>query len=188
MSTEQDLNPVRVDVSARRPLGCPMAVATEVLLLRPHGVAEATTAAGETGLWPMFVMVVTEPTDRDAGLALPLFDLLDRPKHANELSIVAVESVWSVLDPANALLTFTVRAAVPVSFDLRILLPAAPVLDVLDRVARGTTIGITTRDRAERLRGRVDVGTVLRDVVLLSCPSSSELADVADTLRAAREG
>ena len=98
-----------------------------MLLLRPHAVPE-TDATGETGLWPMFVMVVTEPTDRAARLALPLFELLDRPKQANELSIVAVESAWSVLDPANALLTLTVRAALPVSFDLRILLPAAPVL------------------------------------------------------------
>lgn len=156
-----------------------------MLLLRPHAVP---AAAGETGLWPMFVMVVTEPTDRAAPLALPLFELLDRPKHANELSIVAVESAWSVLDPANALLTVTVRAAVPISFDLRILLPAAPVLDILDVVARGATIGVTTRDRSVRLRGRVDVRTALRDVVLLSCPPSADLADIAGVLRAVREG
>lgn len=166
--------------------GCPTVVATEVLLLRPCAVPVSATAA-DTGRWPMFVMVVTEPTDRAARLALPLFELLERPKHANELSIVAVESAWSVLDPANALLTLTVRAAVPVSFDLRILLPAAPVLDVLDVVARGATIGVTTRDRANRLRGRVDIGTALRDVVLLSCSPSVELADLTSALRAARE-
>ena len=172
-------------MAARGRRGCPTAVATEVLLVRPHSVPEPAATASEVGLWPMFVMVVTEPTGRVAELAVPLFELLDRPKHANELSAVAVETAWSVLDPANALLTLTVRAAVPVSFDLRILLPAAPVLDILDVVARGATIGITTRDRADRLRGRVDVRTTLRDVVLLSCPPSVELAGV---LRAFREG
>jgi hypothetical protein len=186
VSTKPDLNPIPARISAQEHLGCPTAVATEVLLLRPHAVPEPD-AAGESGLWPMFVMVVTEPTDRAARLAQPLFELLDRPKHANELSIVAVESAWSVLDPANALLTLTVRAAVPVSFDLRILLPATPVLHVLDVVARGATIGITTRDRADRLRGRVDVRTTLRDVVLLTCPPSVELASLASVLRAVRE-
>jgi hypothetical protein len=154
-------------------------VATEVLLLRPRGVEE-------TRPWPMFVMVVTEPTDSAAPLAAPLFALLGRPNHANELSIVAVESAWSVLDPANALLTMTVRAADPVAFDLRVLLPAAPVLDLLDIVARGATIGITSRDRADRLRGRVDLGTALRDVVLLNWRASSELADLVGALRAAK--
>jgi hypothetical protein len=171
---------------ARGHPGCPTAVATEVLLLRPHAVPESATA-GEAGRWPMFVMVVTEPTDQAAPLALPLFELLDRPKQANELSIVAVESAWSVLDPAHALLTVTVRATVPVTFDLRILLPAAPVLDILDVVARGATIGVTTRERADHLRGRVDVRAALRDVVLLSCPPSTELAALAGMLRAFRE-
>lgn len=186
VSTKQDLDPKSDRASVRRQPGCPMAVATEVLLLQPHGVVEP--AGGGAGLWPMFVMVVTEPADRTARQALPLFELLDRPKQANELSLVAVESVWSVLDPANALLTLTMRAVVPVSFDLRILLPAAPVLDVLDVVARGAAIGITTRERADRLRGRVEVGTVLSDVVLLSCPPSAELAELADVLRVVREG
>jgi hypothetical protein len=166
---------------------CPTAVATEVLLLRPHAVPERATTE-KTGRWPLFVMVVTEPTDRAASLALPLFELLNRPKHPNELSIVAVESAWSVLDLGNALLTMTVRAAVPISFDLRILLPAAPVLDILDLVAHGATIGVTTRERADRLRGRLDVRTALREVVLLSCPPSAELAHLAGVLRAFREG
>jgi hypothetical protein len=181
VSTELDLKAMPV----RAYPGCPTVVATEVLLLRPCAVP--VSAAAGTGRWPMFVMVVTEPTDRAAELALPLFELLERPRHANELSIVAVESAWSVLDPANALLTLTVRAAVPVAFDLRILLPAAPVLDVLDVVARGATIGVTTRDRADRLRGRVGIGTALRDVVLLSCSPSVELSDLTSALRAAQE-
>lgn len=179
VSTRQDLSARRITRTGQA--GCPTAVATEVLLLRPRGVAESR-------LWPIFVMVVTEPAGRSAPLASPLFESLDRPKHGNELSIVAVESAWSVLDPANALLTMTVRAAVPVSFELRILLPAAPVLDLLEVVARGASIGITTRDRADRLRGRADVRTALRDVVLLNCRSSVELADVAGVLRAARGG
>jgi hypothetical protein len=187
VSTKQELNPMPVRASVRGHPGCPTAVATEVLLLRRRGVADSSAVVGETGLWPMFVMVVTEPTDRAAWRALPLFELLDRPKRANELTIVAVKSAWSVLDPANALLTLTVRATAPVSFDLRILLPAAPVLDVLAVVAHGATIGITTRDRAHRLRGRVEIGTVLRDVVLLSGPPSADLADIAAALRVARE-
>jgi hypothetical protein len=182
MSTKQDLNPTRAPARGHR--DCPTAVATEVLLLRP---SEPAASAVETGLWPMFVMVVTEPTDRAARLAVPLFALLNRPRHANELSIVAVESTWSVLDPANALLTVTVRATFPIAFDLRILLPATAVLDVLDVVARGTTVGITTQERADGLRGRVDARTALRDVVLLSCPPSAHLADIARVLRAARE-
>ncbi len=185
VSTEQGLNMMPM-TRPRRPV-CPTVVATDVLLLRPHGVAGPSSPEGEGGLWPMFVMVVTEPTDRAAEVALPLFEQLYRPKHANELSVVAVESVWSILDPANALLTLTVRAAVPVSFDLRILLPAAPVLDLLEVVARGVTIGITTRDRAVRLRGRVDVRTALADVVLLNCPPSADLANLSDVLRAVRE-
>ena len=157
-----------------------MVVVSEVLLLRPRG-------GDDTGPWPMFVMVVSRPTERAPALAMPLFELLDRPKRPNELSMVAVKSTWSVLDPANALLTMSVRGAVPFSFDLRIILPAAPVLDVLDVAARGDAIGITTRDHADRLRGRVDIGTALRNVVLLSCPPSVELADLASLLRAARE-
>jgi hypothetical protein len=168
-------------------LDCPTVVATEVLLLRPRGVPGSAVAAVENRRWPMFVMAVTEPTDPATRPALPLVELLDRPRTANEPSIVAVETAWSVLDPANALLTLTVRASVPVSFDLRILLPAASVLDALDTVGRGATIGLTTRDRAARLRGRVDVGTALRDVVLLTCSPSVELADLTAAVRAAQE-
>jgi hypothetical protein len=181
VSTKLELNALSDRAPARGYPGCPMAVATEVLLLRRPDVRE-------TRLWPMLVMVVTEPADRDSSSARPLFELLDRPKHVNELSIVAAESAWSVLDPASALLTLTVRATVPVSFDLTILLPAAPVLDILDVAARGTAIGVTTQDHANRLRGRVDIRTVLRDVVLLTCPPSTDLADLAAALRSARKG
>jgi len=183
VSTEPGLN--TVPITGPRRSTCPSVVATDVLLLRPHGVAG--TPSTEGGLFPMFVMVVTEPTDQAAAAALPLFEQLYRPKYANELSVLAVESAWSILDPANALLTLTVRAALPVSFDVRIMLPAAPVLDILEVVARGATIGITTRERAARLRGLVDVRTALNEVVLLSCQPSADLADLADVLRAVRE-
>jgi hypothetical protein len=176
-----------VRTSSRRRLGRPTAVATEVLLLRPRGVTGPPATVGESSIWPMFVMVVTEPADPAAGLALPLFDLLHRREYANEPSIVAVETAWSVLDSTNALLTLTVRAAEPVSVDLTILLPAAPVLDILHVIARGATVGVTTQERADRLRGGVDVQTALRDVVMLSCLPSAELNDLVAVLRDTRE-
>jgi hypothetical protein len=166
----------------------PTSVAIEVLLLWPRGLDGRPSTIEETRLWPVFVMVVTEPADEDAGASRPLFDLLNRPKRDNELTVVTAESAWSVLDPANALLEVTVRAVAPVAFDLRILLPAAQVLGILDVVASGATIGITTRNRADRLRGRVDIRTALHDVVLVSCPPSLELAALAHTQLAAREG
>ncbi|MFC4857811.1 hypothetical protein [Actinophytocola glycyrrhizae] len=187
MRTAQQPNTSSTRTSARGQRGWPTVVATEVLLLRPHGETERPEGREESALWPLFVMVVTEPTDPVGKLAQPLFDLLDRHTNANELLVVSVESAWSVLDPANALLALTVRAADPISLDLRIVLPAAPVLDILDMVARGTPIGITTRERAERLRGRVDGRTAVRDVVLLSSLPSAEPAALADALRTARE-
>ncbi len=159
-----------------------------MLLLWPRGLAGGPSTVEETRLWPVFVMVVTEPGDEDAGASRPLFDLLDRPKRDNELTVVTAESAWSVLDRANALLGVTVHAVAPVAFDLRILLPAARVLGILDVVASGATIGITTRHRADRLRGRVDIRTALHDVVLVSSPPSLELAALAHTLLAEREG
>ncbi len=188
VSTEEELNTVVTERSVPGRLGSPTAVATEVLLLRPQGVEEPATPSGTSGLWPMFVMVVTEPAEPVTHSVSPLVRLLDRAGRTSEVSAVAVEPVWSVLDPSSALLTLTVRAAFPVAADMTILLPAAPVLDLLEVVAEGATIGVTTRDRADRLRGRVDVGAVLRDVVLLNCLPSPTSADLATALRAAREG
>lgn len=156
----------------------PTVVATEVLLLRPHG--ETASPAP----WPLFVLVVTEP----AGTAeRPLTDLLDRHGHANEPTVVVAESAWSVVEPASALLALTVRAASPVPVDLKIVLPASPVLDLLGMVARGAPVGVTTRDRAERLHGRFEMRAAVRDVVLLSSPPPAGLAALADVLRLARE-
>jgi hypothetical protein len=160
----------------------PTAVAIEVLLLWPRGVAGPVTTAEEAGRWPVFAMVVTEPPGDAADGAQPLFDLLDRPKGAGEPTVVAAETAWSVLDRPNALLGLAVRGVAPVRFRLRVLLPSAQVLGILDVVARGATIGITTRRRAARLRERVDIRTALSDLVLLSCPPSVELAALAHTL------
>lgn len=162
----------------------PTAVAIEILPLWPRGVTGTPATAEEAGLWPVFAMVVAEPPDQAAGSARALFELLDRPGRA----VVSAESAWSVLDPDNVLLGMTLRGVHPVEFGLRVLLPAARVLGVLDVVARGATIGITTRDRAGRLRDRADIRSALRDLVLLSCPPSVELAALAHTLLAARDG
>lgn len=174
--------------AVRPPGGCPTAVATEVLLLWPRGVAETPATAAEAGLWPVFAMVVTEPPDYEAGDARPLFDLLARPKRDGEPTVVAATASWAVLDPGHALLALTVRATVPVRFDLRIVVPAGQVLGILDVVARGATIGITTRQRADRLRDRIDIRAALRDLVLVSCPPSVEPAALGATLLAARDG
>lgn len=173
-------------IPAPAPGGRATSVAIEVLLLWPRGLTARPATVEEAGLWPVFVMVVTEPADVDSGPARALFEQLRKPKHDGELTVVSAESAWSVLDSTNALLELDVRAVVPVEFDLRILVPASPVLGILDVVASGATIGITTRDRADRLRGRVDIRTALRDVVLLSCAPSVELAALANTLFTAR--
>ncbi|MFC4857740.1 hypothetical protein [Actinophytocola glycyrrhizae] len=180
MTTEHDRSPAYG--------AWPTAVAIEVLLLWPRGVAGHPPTVEEAGLWPVFAMVVTEPADQEVGSARPLFGLLDRPRGDDEMTVVAADAAWSILDEGNALLGLTVRGTAPVRFGMRVLLPSARVLGVLDVVARGATIGITTRDRAARLRDRVDIRTALRDLVLLSCPPSVELAALAHTLLAARDG
>ena len=154
----------------------------------PRGVTGLPTTAEEADLWPVFAMVVTEPPGHEAGSARPLFELLDRHKRDGELTVVAADTTWSVLDPAHALFGLNVRAVTPVRFGLRILVPSARVLGILDVVARGATIGITTPSKAARLRDRVDIRTALRDLVLLSCPPSVELAALAHTLLVARDG
>jgi hypothetical protein len=166
----------------------PTAVAIEVLLLWPRGVAGPVTTAEEAGRWPVFAMVVTEPPGELARGAQPLFDLLDRPRREGEPTVVAAETSWSVLDHANALLGLHVRGVAPVRFGMRVLLPSTRVLGILDVVARGATIGITTGRRAARLRDRVDIRTALSDLVLLSCPPSVELAALAHTLTVAQGG
>jgi hypothetical protein len=89
------------------------------------------------------------------------------------------------VDPRRALLWLTVRADAPVRFESGILVPAERVLGILDVVARGATIGITTRRHAAGLGDRVEVRAALRHVVLLSCPLSSDLNELAQQLRGA---
>jgi hypothetical protein len=161
----------------------PTLVATEVVLLWPRGLAESTTVA-DAGLWPVFVMVVGERPDAEQTLATPLFDLLDRPRHSNEMAVVAGGCSWSILDARNALLKFRVRATAPVRFTAQIIVPAQRVLGLLDVVARGATIGITTRRRARLLDRQVGVSEALREVVLLGCAPSSELATLAELVAA----
>lgn len=156
----------------------PTLVATEVVLLWPRGLAESTTVE-VAGLWPVFVVVVGGRTASEPDLATPLFDLLDRPRHSTEMAVVTGRCEWSILDAQNALLKFQVRAAAPVRFAAQIIIPARRVLGLLDVVARGATIGITTARHARILDQQVGVTEALREVVLLSCAPSSELRTLA---------
>jgi hypothetical protein len=185
--TAQQSSPSSAVTSVRGRRDRPTVVATEVLLLRPRADLDSAAVRESTVTWPLFVMVVTEPVASPRGSAWSPLGMLDPHGHAVTPLVVPVEPTWTVLDTENALLALTVCAGEPVSASLRIVLPAAPVLDILDMVARGAPIGVTTRGRAERLRGRFDVGAALRDVVLLSCPPAAELAELADALRATRE-
>lgn len=174
--------PVGVSGPAHRPATM---VAIEVVLLWPQGLGAEPVTVDEAGLWPVFVLVVGERRDLLASSAKPLFALLDAPKGPDELTVAAGRTEWTVVDPRHALLRLTVRADAPVRFESDILVPAERVLGVLDVVARGATIGITTRRHAAGLRDRVDVRAALRHLVLLSCPPSDGLGDLAQELCAA---
>jgi hypothetical protein len=156
----------------------PTLVATEVVLLWPRGLGDTATVE-DAGLWPVFVVVVGERPDAEQTMATPLFELLDRPRHSNEMTVVTGRCGWSILDAQNALLKFRVHATAPVQFAAQIIIPARRVLGLLDVVARGATIGITTHRRARVLDRQVGVREALREVVLLSCAPSSELATLA---------
>lgn len=159
-------------------------VAMEVVLLWPRGVRGPAATVEEAGLWPVFVIVVGDrPTTIEESSVAPLFDLLDRPRHEGELMVVGARCDWSVLDQRNALLRLAIHGDAPVRFATEIIFPAREVLGILGVVARGATIGITTSRHAGRLMGRgVDIRRALDEVVLLSCPYSSELAALADLL------
>jgi hypothetical protein len=156
------------------------------VLLWPRGLGESTTVE-DAGLWPVFVVVVGEPRDAEQTLATPLFDLLDRPPHGGDMAVVTGRCGWSILDARNALLKFRVRATAPVRFAAQIIIPARRVLGLLDIVARGATIGITTSRRARVLDRQVGVHEALREVVLLSCAASHELATLAELVGASAE-
>ncbi len=159
-------------------------VALEVLLLWPRGVGASATVA-EAGLWPVFVVVVGDRPGLANASAAPLFDILERPRHGTEIAVVSARCQWSIVDARNALLKVAVRADAPEQFSVDVLVPARRVLGVLDVVARGATIGITTSRHVGTLTGRVDIRQALHEVVLLSCEPSTELATLADLLRVA---
>lgn len=158
-------------------------VALEVMLLWPRGVDGPAVTAAEASLWPVFAIVVGDRPESVSTSAEPMFDLLDSPRRDGELAVVSARCRWSVLDPRNALLRLAVHGDAPVRFATEIILPAGPVVGILDVVARGATIGITTHRHAAALYGRgVDIRRALTELVLLSCPSSGELATLADAL------
>jgi hypothetical protein len=156
-------------------------VATEVLLLRPTRVAPAATVE-EAGLWPVFVLVISERPSTERSSATQLFEMLNRPKHGGELNVVSGRCRWSVLDPRIALLKVELEAEAPERFAVEIIVPAHRVLGILDVVARGATIGVTTSRRAARLGARPDIRRALPEIVLFSCQPSTELAAIADLL------
>lgn len=157
-------------------------IATEVVLPWPREVGALATV-DEARQWPVFVLVVSERPRADVPSAAPLLDLVDHPRRANELAVVAARCQWSVVDNRNALLRAAIQAEVPVRFTVEILVAAREVPDVLDIASRGGTIGVTTPRHIANLDGRVDVRTALQQVVLLSCGPSTELARLADLLR-----
>jgi hypothetical protein len=151
-------------------------VALEVLVLWPRGVGPTAATVGEASLWPVFVLVVDDRPRAETGTATPLFDLVDRPRLGNELAVVSASCRWSIIDQQNALLKVEVEAKAPERFAVHILVPARHVLGILDVVAHGATIGITTSQHVTWLPGRVDIRQALHEVVLLSCEPSAELA------------
>lgn len=165
-----------------RPERRPAMVAIEAVLLRPGGVGPKQATGDEVGLWPVFVLVVRERHDLLASSARPLFELLKAPKGSDELTVVTGRTQWTVVNPRRALLRLTVRGEAPVRFEADILVPAGELLGVLDAVARGATIGITTTRHAAGLRGPVDVRAALRHLVLVSCPPATELGELAQKL------
>jgi hypothetical protein len=137
--------------------------------------------------WPVFVVVVGERDRGDIRSAAPLLDMVER-WGGSAPAVIPAASRWSIVDNRNAVLRVQVRADVPRRFTADILLSARRVLGVLDVVARGGTIGITTARHMAHLSGRVDIGTALQRVVQLSCGASAELARIADLLQRTARG
>lgn len=162
-------------------------VAVEVVLLWPQSVGTEPDTVDEAGLWPVFVLVVDERRDVRACSANPLFEMLDGPEVPDRITLVGGRTRWALVDSRHALLRLTVYADFPVRFESDVLVPAERVLDALDVVARGATIGITTRRHARGLRERVDVRAALRHLVLVSCPPAPELGELTEQLCAAAQ-
>jgi hypothetical protein len=159
-------------------------VATEAVLLWPREIRSPATA-DEAGVWPVFVLVVSERPPSEIPSAAPLLELVNHPLHGGGPVIATTRCRWSVVDARNALLKVAVRAEAPEPFSAEILVPARHVLGVLDVVARGATIGVTTARHSAQLVSRVDIRHILEGVVLLSCSPSAELARLATLMRCA---
>lgn len=156
----------------------PTLLAVEAVLLWPHGEGGSLNATGKRDPWPIFAIVLDERVATIEPSAHQLFDLLDRLSHRDRISVVSSRCQWSTLDARRALLKLSVHANAPVRFDVDILLPARPVLDVLHLLSRGATLAITTQHRARDLTDRVDIHDALRSLVLLSPPSAADLTAV----------
>lgn len=157
-------------------------IATDVVTLWPQGLGARAVTVDEARMWPVFVLVVNERRDLVTSSARALFDLLDSPRRRDEITAVRGSTHWTVVDWRRALLRLTVRADAPVRFESDILMSAGRVLGILDVVARGAAIGITTRRHADSLGDRVDIRTALRHVVLVNCAPSVELDALAHLL------
>jgi hypothetical protein len=163
----------------------PNLIAVEALLLWPRSVGVSAATAQESGLWPVFAVVLDErDPDEDPGV-MPLFDLLDRPEHLERISVVEGRCQWTIIDPRHALLELSVHATAPVQFDVDIILPARSVLGTLALLAKGGTVAITNTRHARKLSERVDIRDALNKLVLFSCPPSKDLAALANVVSAA---
>ncbi len=178
--------PVRDQAGGRDGRRPAVLVATEAVLLWPREIRSPATV-DEAGVWPVFVLVVIERPPAEVPSAAPLLELVNRAHRGDGPVIAATRCSWSVVDARNALLKVAVRAAAPEPFTAEILVPARHVLGVLDAVARGATIGVTTARHSPQLVSRVDIRHVLDGVVLLSCAPSAELARLATLMRRAVE-
>ncbi|HEX2131219.1 MAG TPA: hypothetical protein VHH15_06630, partial [Actinophytocola sp.] len=108
-----------------------------------------------------------------------LTDLLDEP---DRLVVLDGEADWTVLDAAHPLLRLALRATAPVRLDLDVVVPARPVVGLLDELARGVTVGITTRRHAGTFldgEARPAPRQLLRRMVLVNARPAAELAALA---------
>ncbi len=163
-------------------------VAREAILLWPRDFDGTAGTVENPELWPVFAIVVDDRPVAGSATASPLLELLNRSRRGDEVVVVGAQCRWSVLNHRSALLRLSFQGGAPVRFTEQIIFPARNVLGILDLVARAT-IGITTSSRADQLSGwRVDIRQALSEVVLLSCPESSDLSSLKEALVSAGPG
>lgn len=163
------------------------AIAADLVPLRGVVRRRSAEVSEEAELWPALVVVVSEPVDAEHGSAAALYDLLNRPDDLAGSSVLSRRCEWTVVDPVLAMVGLTVRSAAPVGFAIRVLVPAGRVLPVLEVAAEGGMLAITTRSRAARMTIGDGLGRLLRDVLLVPCPASPELAALARELHCTRQ-